>query len=141
MAENQTVETKGDVNAFLRSVENDVRRADAHVLVELMQRVTGVEPRMWGPAIIGFGKYRYRYDSGREGEISRVGFSPRKANLALYLTFKGPDYEDHLARLGKHKTGASCLYINKLADVDLHVLESIVAQSWESTRAEYGENV
>mgnify|MGYP006217415895 CR=1 FL=1 len=91
-------------------------------------------------AIIGFGKYRYRYDSGREGEMLRVGFSPRKTNLALYLTSKPPAYADHLTSLGKHKTGASCLYINKLPDVDLQVLESLVAASWESARAEYGES-
>lgn len=139
MAENQTVETGGSVDAFLRTIESDVRRADAQALIEIMQRSTGAEPRMWGPAIIGFGKYRYRYESGREGEMMRVGFSPRKANLALYLTVKGPEYAEDLARLGKHKTGASCLYINKLADVDLRVLESLVSESWEAARAEHGE--
>ena len=126
MAENQTVETDGSVDAFLRTIESDVRRADAQALIEIMQRSTGAEPRMWGPAIIGFGKYRYRYESGREGEMMRVGFSPRKANLALYLTVKGREYAEDVARLGKHKTGASCLYINKLADIALGVLEKLI---------------
>ena len=140
MASNQTIETGASVEAFLSQVEHPVRRADARTLLELMQRVTGAEPRMWGPAIIGFGKYRYRYESGREGEMLRVGFSPRKGNLALYLTSKPPAYEAHLSHLGKHKTGASCLYINKLADVDLQVLESLVADSWASARTEFGES-
>ena len=140
MASNQTIETGASVEAFLSQVEHPVRRADARTLLELMQRVTGAEPRMWGPAIIGFGKYRYRYESGREGEMLHVGFSPRKGNLALYLTSKPATYEAHLSHLGKHKTGASCLYINKLADVDLQVLESLVADSWASARAEFGES-
>ena len=88
--------------------------------------------------MVGFGRFRYRYESGHEGETFFVGFSPRKTNLALYLTLKGPDYTEQLARLGKHRTGASCLYINKLADVDLQLLETLVAQSWAAGRAEYG---
>ncbi|MDQ3332553.1 MAG: DUF1801 domain-containing protein, partial [Planctomycetota bacterium] len=85
MAENQTQETDASVEAFLESVEHPGRRADSNVLLDLMRRVTGAPPKMWGPAIIGFGKYHYRYDSGREGDMLRVGFSPRKANLALYV--------------------------------------------------------
>jgi hypothetical protein len=130
MPENKTVETDASVDGFLDAVPNERRRADARVVLEMMRRVTGTEPRMWGPSIIGFGKYHYRYESGREGEFLRIGFSPRKANLALYLTRKGHGHADLLARLGKHGTGVSCLYVNRLADVDLAVLESLVASSW-----------
>ncbi len=138
MSENKTTEMDASVDDFLRAVEHPVRRADASTLLEMMQRVTGHEPRMWGPSMVGFGRFRYRYESGHEGETFFVGFSPRKTNLALYLTLKGPDYTEQLARLGKHRTGASCLYINKLADVDLQLLETLVAQSWAAGRAEYG---
>ncbi|MBA3314310.1 MAG: DUF1801 domain-containing protein [Planctomycetaceae bacterium] len=138
MAENQTQETDASVEAFLESVEHPGRRADSNVLLDLMRRVTGAPPKMWGPAIIGFGKYHYRYDSGREGDMLRVGFSPRKANLALYVIIKDDDRKPLLAKLGKHKTGVSCLYINKLADVDLKVLEAMVARSWNAARDKYG---
>ena len=138
MSENVTRETDASVDAFLDRVEHDGRREDARTLLALMERVTGEQPRMWGPAIIGFGKYHYRYDSGREGEMLRVGFSPRKANLALYLIVKGDGFGDMLDRLGKHKRGGSCLYVNKLADVDLNVLESMVARSWELAREKFG---
>ena len=139
MSENVTRETGASVEAFLDSVEHPRRRDDAYALLELMQRVTGVQPKMWGPAIVGFGKYRYRYETGREGEMPRVGFSPRKANLALYLIAKGDTHKDLLSRLGKHKTGASCLYINKLADVDANALEALVSDSWERAREVYGD--
>lgn len=139
MAENQTVETDADVEAFLAGIEHPTRRSDGLRVLELMRRATGTEPRMWGPAIVGFGKYRYEYDSGRTGEMFRVGFSPRKANLAIYLVSKGEGFEELLARLGKHRTGASCLYVNKLADVDEGVLEHLVVHSWEAARKAYGE--
>jgi hypothetical protein len=130
MPENKTVETDASVDAFLDTVPSETRRADAREVLEMMRRVTGTEPRMWGPSIVGFGKYHYRYESGHEGEFLRIGFSPRKANLALYLTRKGDGHAALLARLGKHRTGVSCLYVNRLADVDLAVLESLVAASW-----------
>lgn len=139
MAENVTRETDASVQDFLDGIEHKGRREDAYVLVDLMRRVTGVEPKMWGPAIIGFGKYRYRYESGREGEMLRVGFSPRKANLALYFTAKDDGFRELLPRLGKHKTGGSCLYVNRLKDVDLGVLEQLVTASWERVREVWGE--
>lgn len=135
MPENKTQETSADVRSFLDTIDNTTRREDAFALLELMTRITGVEPKMWGPAIIGFGKYHYRYESGREGDMLRVGFSPRKANLAIYLIAKDDHYQTLLSRLGKHKTGASCLYVNKLADVDRQVLETLVARSWEQSLA------
>lgn len=139
MGENKTVETGASVDQFLDGIVNEKRRADARALLDLMRRVTGVEARMWGPSIVGFGKYRYRYDSGREGEMLRVGFSPRKANLSLYLISKDDEYSRMLARLGKHRTGGSCLYINNLRDVDLEVLERMIARSWELAAAQHGE--
>ena len=139
MSENKTRETDASVEEFLTGVAHRGRQEDSYALLHLMQRATGVAPKMWGPAIIGFGKYHYRYDSGREGEMLRVGFSPRKANLALYLIAKGDDFEDQLVRLGKHKRGASCLYVNKLADIDLNVLESMIVRSWELAREKYGD--
>lgn len=126
MAENKTQPTAVPVEEFLAAVEHPVRRADGFALLELMRRVTGQEPVMWGPSIVGFGQYHYRYESGREGDSAAVGFSPRKANLALYVLGYGGGTDELLARLGKHKTGVSCLYITKLADVDLGVLEELV---------------
>ena len=139
MSENKTVETGASVDAFLETVDSSTRREDARAVIEIMRRVTGVEPKMWGPSIIGFGKYHYRYDSGREGEMPRVGFSPRKANLVLYLTSKDGGFVTLLSRLGKHKTGASCLYVNKLSDIDVEVLEALISQSWEASREQYGD--
>ena len=137
MAENKTQVTDVDPRAFVASVEHPTRRADAEVLLEMMIRVTGCEPKMWGPSIIGFGRYHYVYDSGREGDFILTGFSPRKANLVIYVL---PGYEDmsaQLAELGKHRLGKSCLYINKLADVNLDVLETIVSNGVASMRRNY----
>jgi hypothetical protein len=137
MAENRTQVTDVDPSDFIATVENATRRADAEVMLELMTRVTGLEPKMWGPSIVGFGRYRYRYDSGREGEFMLTGFSPRKANLVIY-TMPGYDEMDgQLAELGKHRLGKSCLYINRLADVDLEVLEQIVADGVATMRAKH----
>ena len=139
VAENKTRPTDADVEAFLAGVENATRRGDGFAVLELMRRVTGVEPVMWGPAIVGFGSYHYRYESGREGDAPRIGFSPRKANLVLYLFSEGREYGEFLSRLGKHKTGVACLYINKLADVDMEVLEALIAHSWAETFELYPE--
>jgi hypothetical protein len=130
MSENKTKPTGASVSEFLGGVANDTRRRDAHTLVAMMARVTGVEPQMWGPSIIGFGLQHYRYESGREGDMPRIGFSPRKTNLVLYLLTGGGREAALLARLGKHTTGVSCLYINKLADVDMTVLETMAADAW-----------
>ncbi|MBU2994447.1 DUF1801 domain-containing protein [Octadecabacter sp. 1_MG-2023] len=125
-SKNKTQATSTDVDAFIQGVEHPTRRADALALDELFQKITGWSPRMWGPTIIGYGQYHYIYDSGREGDMCATGFSPRKSNLSLYIMPGYQDFGDLLARLGKHKTGAACLYINKLADVDLAVLEEII---------------
>ena len=126
MAENKTAPTDVPVDEFLAGIEHPVRRADGEALLDLMHQCTGEEPLMWGPSMVGFGSYHYKYASGREGDSLAVGFSPRKPNLALYGLTYAPGSAKLLARLGKHKTGAACLYINKLADVGLDVLRELV---------------
>lgn len=137
MAENKTQPTTVDPLDFIAAVEHPTRRADAEILLEMMRRITGFEPKMWGPAIIGFGRYHYRYESGREGDYLITGFSPRKTNLSIYVMPGYDDYSEQLARLGKHKMGASCLYINKLSDVDLSVVEEIVSAGVAKMHAGY----
>jgi hypothetical protein len=132
MAETKTKPTQVSVDDFLDSVEHPARRADGKTLRTMMERVTGEPATMWGPSIIGFGSYHYRYASGHEGDAPRIGFSPRKANLVLYVG-GFPDYEAMLARLGKHKSSKACLYLGKLADVDLGVLEEIARRTYEAT--------
>jgi hypothetical protein len=125
-SENKTQPTDRKVEEFLAQVPHPVRRADAFVLLEMMARHTGEEPVLWGPSMVGFGSYHYRYASGREGDALAVGFSPRSANLALYGLTIAPQAQELLPRLGKHRTGAACLYINKLADVDTDVLKRLI---------------
>ena len=126
MSENKTQPTAVAVEEFIADVPHKTRQADARTLDEMYRRITGYEPRMWGPTIIGYGQYHYVYDSGREGDCLAAGFSPRKANLSIYIMPGYQDYGDMLDRLGKHKIGKACLYINKLADVDLAVLEELI---------------
>jgi len=138
MADNKTRPTKASVAAFIDALTDQTKRADAKVLVKLMQSATGEKPKMWGPSIIGFGSYHYTYDSGREGDMPLVGFSPRKAATVLYITRGFSGSEVLLAKLGKHTTGSNvCLYIKKLADVDPKVLEGLVAKSVATMRAKY----
>lgn len=131
MAETKTRQTEVSVSDFIGSVTDPVKRADSQRLIEIMTRISGEEPRMWGPTMVGFGKYAYKYDSGHSGEAMRVGFSPRKAALTLYLMPGFDSYEEQRARLGKHTVGKSCLYIKKLADVDMAVLEPMIADAWQ----------
>ncbi|MFZ2526492.1 MAG: DUF1801 domain-containing protein [Rhodococcus sp. (in: high G+C Gram-positive bacteria)] len=126
MAENKTRPTTQSVSAFLDTVEHPTRHADARTLLDLIAAATGQQAVMWGPSMIGFGQYHYRYDSGREGDALAVGFSPRKANLALYGLTVAPESADLLASLGRHRTGAACLYVTTLADVDLEVLTELI---------------
>ena len=125
--DNKTQPTDVDPSELVAAVEHPVRRSDAETLLELMTRVTGYPARMWGPTIVGFGRYHYRYDTGREGDFLITGFSPRKANLVVYILPGYDDIGEQLANLGKPRMGKSCLYINKLADIDLEVLEQIVS--------------
>lgn len=137
MAENRTKPTSVSVDGFIDAVAHPGRQADARVVLAMMTRVTGEQPRMWGPSIIGFGSYHYRYDSGHEGDMCRIGFSPRAANIVLYIMPGFADEAARLAALGKHRIGKSCLYINRLADVDLAVLEAMVRDAWNWMNARY----
>jgi hypothetical protein len=135
MAENKTKPTKLSVAVFIETLTDPARRADAKALVKLMQSASGEKPKMWGPSIIGFGACHYRYESGREGDMPLIGFSPRKAATVLYNMIGSSDSAALLAKLGKHTTGKGCLYIKKLADVDRQVLQALAAKSVVNTRA------
>ena len=140
MAELKTRPTEASVEEFIAGVEDGARREDCRSLVEIMRRVTGEEPVMWGPSIVGFGSYHYRYASGREGDWMLAGFSPRKRELTVYVMagFKGA--EEALARLGKHRASSgSCLYIRRLSDIDTGVLENLLRDSVEYLRRTYPE--
>jgi hypothetical protein len=126
MAENKTQQTESSVTAFLDAIPDEQKRQDSLTILALLQRLTGEEPRMWGASIVGFGSYHYQYESGREGDAPRYAFSPRKQNLTIYSMAGLANHPDLAARLGKYKTGKGCLYINKLADVDLAVLEELI---------------
>jgi len=137
MAKTKTRATNASVSAFIAAVDNDTRRADAKVLLKLMKEVTGWKPKLWGPTIIGFGAYHYTYDSGHSGSICALGFSPRKASLVIYVA-DFPGKAGLLKSLGKHKGGLKqCLYINKLADVDIDVLRSILEGGLVQIRKEW----
>ncbi|MFE6235616.1 DUF1801 domain-containing protein [Cellulosimicrobium sp. NPDC057862] len=129
-SENTTQPTDADVEAFLAAVEHPVRRRDAHRLVELLSRVTGEPPRMWGSSIVGFGTYHYRYASGREGDMAAAGFSPRKAATTVYLMDGVDVHAALLDRLGPHTVGKGCVYVKDLDAVDLGVLEEVVQRSY-----------
>ncbi|MBO6797566.1 DUF1801 domain-containing protein [Maricaulis sp.] len=137
MSENKTKPTEQSPEDFIASVEHATRRADAQTLLDLMRKITGWDARMWGPAIIGFGEYHYKYESGREGDFMRTGFSPRKANMVVYIMPGYTDFSEILGRLGKHKLGKSCLYINKLADVDMGVLEELIRAGLDDMEKKY----
>lgn len=141
MAQTKTKPTEVAVAQFIAAVEPPAKSADGAVLDALFRKVTGEAPRMWGPTIVGYGQYHYKYASGHEGDMCRVGFSPRKAKHSLYLMCGTPDEEalfaPLLARLGKHARGKGCLYINKLADIDLAVIEEMIALSWKNSFVRY----
>jgi hypothetical protein len=139
MPENKTKPTALSVSAFLDACPDEVRRADAKALVKLMQKVTGHKPTMWGAAIVGFDSYHYRYESGREGDMIVLGFSPRKAANVLYGAIGFDGAEALLAQLGRHTTGKGCLYIKTLAGVDIKVLETLLTQAVAATRARHAE--
>ncbi len=137
MAANKTQKTQVDPRDFIATVENEVRRDDSYAVLEMMKEITGEEPKMWGPSIVGFGDYHYKYESGHEGDFFQVGFSPRKNALTLYILSGFSRYNDLMERLGKFKTGKSCLYIKKLEDVDSEVLRELVAESVAFVREKY----
>lgn len=135
MAELKTRENDGDVLAFLNAVPDESKRGDAQRVMAIMREVTGEEPRLWGDNIVGYGHYHYKYASGREGDWFLTGFSPRKANLTLYITSGFEQFEDLRARLGKHTVGKSCLYVKRLSDLDETTLRELIGRSVEHMRA------
>lgn len=137
MAELKTKPSDADVAQFLAGVPDEQKRADSDVLMAIMKKVTGEEARMWGGSIIGFGSYHYRYKSGRSGDWMTTGFSPRKTALTVYIMQGFSDHEDLMKQLGRYKTGRSCLYIKRLSDVDLNVLEELIERSYRYISKNY----
>ena len=137
MADNKTRPTRASVTAFMATIGDREMRADAKKVAAMMRRATGKRARMWGPSIVGYGSYHYRYESGREGDFMITGFSPRKQALTIYIMPGFSRFEGLMSKLGKYKTGKSCLYIKRLADVDEAVLERLIGESVRYMRAHY----
>ncbi|KAB7671223.1 DUF1801 domain-containing protein [Bacillus sp. B1-b2] len=136
----KTTETDNDVIEFIESVESKAKKEDTYKLVDIFSQISGYPPKMWGPSIIGFGSYHYKYATGHEGDAPIVGFSPRKANISLYLTTDEVIRAKFLKDLGKHKPGKSCVYINKLTDIREEVLNEFIEQSVLFIKDRYQEN-
>ena len=136
-AKNKTTVNDASVTAFLNAVKDDQKREDSFKILEMMERLSGYEPKMWGTSIIGFGEYHYKYESGREGDMCRIGFSPRAQNLTLYMITGYSEKSEELSRLGKHKLGKSCLYIKRLSDVDENVLEEMIVKDLKAMDEKY----
>lgn len=137
MAENKTKPTGASVVKFLEQVEQEQKKKDAFVLLDLMKSITGEEAVLWGPSLIGFGNYHYKYDSGHKGDFFIVGFSPRKTALTVYIMPGFKRYDSLMQKLGKHKTGKSCLYIKRLADVDMDILTELISESVKYMNEKY----
>jgi Domain of unknown function (DU1801) len=131
MAEIKTQKNDDSVEDFIAGIDDDRKREDSKALLDIMERVTGEKPHMWGPSIIGFGDQHYKYESGREGDWFKIGFSPRKQNLTLYVTDYIPANDPLFDKLGKYTTGKSCIYIKRLEDVDTGILEKLVKRSYD----------
>ncbi len=129
MAKNKTIPNEQSVEQFLNAIADEQKRKDSFIVLELMKQVTGMEPKMWGSSIVGFGSYHYKYESGREGDSILAGFSPRKQNLTLYNMGSFEQYDDLLKQLGKHTVGGGCLYIKRLDDIDLSTLKLLIEES------------
>ena len=136
-SENKTKQTSVAPEDFIATVEHPRRREDGQALLAFFNEVTGLKPRMWGDSIVGYGRYHYKYDSGREGDFMLTGFSPRKSALSLYVMSGFEKRADKLRRLGKHKVGRSCLYVNKLSDIDMDVLKEIIQDDLAHMRDKY----
>jgi Domain of unknown function (DU1801) len=138
MAENKTKVTQVSVEDHIAAIANEAQREDCATLVRLLQQWTKAPPKMWGPTIIGFGLYRYKYESGREGEMCITGFAARKNELVVYLVAEGEQQTQRLAQLGTHKMGKACLYFKRLSDIDVKVLEQLVKSSIAEIKQRYG---
>jgi hypothetical protein len=137
MAGNKTVANDGNVVDFLNKIEQEQKRQDCFQIVAIMEAITGEKPVMWGDSIIGFGNYHYKYASGREGDFFLAGFSPRKTNISIYIMGGLSQHQDTLAKIGKHKTGKTCLYIKKLADINEELLKGLIEVSVKKMREKY----
>jgi len=129
MAKNKTFETENSVTDFINSVADETKRADSFRMVEIMEKQSGHPAKMWGPGIVGFGSCHYKYDSGREGDMPMIAFSPRKAAITLYLSIDFPAKETLLQKFGKHDTGKGCIYLKKLSDINLDILNEMIVAS------------
>lgn len=136
--ENKTTENDASVDDFLNSIKDEKKRADSFEVKAMMERITGFPAKMWGNSMVGFDTYHYQYESGREGDMLKVGFSPRSTALTLYIIAGFKRYDELMQKLGKYKTGKSCLYIKKLEDVDKNVLETLIAESYQYMTEKYG---
>jgi len=137
MAKNKTTETTGSVTEFIDKVTDTTKRNDCYTIIELMQQLSGLPPKMWGPAIVGFGTCHYIYESGREGDMPMIAFSPRTTAIVLYLSKNFENRETLLTQLGKHKTGKGCIYIKKLTDVDMEILKQMITNALKHARKTY----
>lgn len=137
-AQNKTTETAASVDDFLNSVKDEKKRANAFKIKSIMEDITGEPSKMWGGSIIGYGTYHYKYDSGREGDFLKTGFSPRAQSLTLYIMPGFDRYEEKISQLGKYKIGKSCLYIKRLEDIDLNVLKDLISSSYQYMTSKYG---
>ncbi|PIC76194.1 hypothetical protein CSV74_11820 [Sporosarcina sp. P19] len=137
MNEPKMKENENSVTDFIESVENEKKKADAYQLLAIFEEVTGYKAKMWGPSIIGFGSYHYKYESGREGDAPLVGFSPRKAKISLYLDYESEEREELLENFGKHTKSKACIYVNKLADIDANVLKDLIKHTVEKYQSLY----
>ncbi len=137
MSANKTRPNNASVISFLDKVEDQVQKRDSYTLIDIMKEITGEEPVIWGSSIIGFGSYHYKYDSGREGDMMLTGFSPRKQNLSLFIMAGFTKYEKLMQKLGKYKTGKSCLYIKRLSDINMDVLTELIKASYNHHNNKY----
>lgn len=137
-AKNKTSETKASVSNFMNAIDHEQRKKDAKVIMKLMRSATQQKPKMWGPSIVGFGKYHFRYASGREGDFMKIGFSPRKTSMTIYIMPGFDPFTEIMSRLGKYKISKSCLYIKKMEDVDEHVLLELMKSVYGFMTERYG---
>lgn len=140
MAELKTKKTNNNPEDFIKKLSNEKQKEDSFVILGMMKKLIKEEPKMWGDSLIGFGDYRYKYASGREGDWFKIGFSPRKQNFSIYLTCDISKFDSHLKKLGKHKTGKGCLYINKLDDINIKVLENLIKIVLKNSKEIHSQN-
>ncbi|MEO7265597.1 MAG: DUF1801 domain-containing protein [Ferruginibacter sp.] len=133
----KTTENNNSVLAFIKSIPGDQKQKDSLKIIDIMKKESGFKPKMWGPAIIGFGSCHFKYESGREGDMPLIGFSPRKESLTLYLSSKFDNREELLKEFGKHKTSKACIYVKKIEDINIEVLKKMVANALKYTKAKY----